>query len=69
MCLSRTLLPLPLGPMMAKISPGRDLQVDAFEHLLPVEALAQVAHFHRNAGQWLGGEFISERKARTRVRK
>ncbi len=33
MCLSRTLLPLPLGPMMTKSSPGRDLEGDAFEHL------------------------------------
>ncbi len=46
MCLSSTLLPLPLGPMMTKISPGFDFEVDAFEHFLAVEALAQVAHFN-----------------------
>ena len=40
MCLSNTLLPLPLGPMMTKISVGFDFEVDALEHGLAAVAFA-----------------------------
>ena len=57
-CLSRTLLPLPLGPMMTKISPGLDLEINALEHFLAVETLAQPAHLQADAGIWLSGWFV-----------
>ena len=42
-CLSNTDLPLPLGPMMTKISAGVDLEIYALEHFDSVVALAQPA--------------------------
>ena len=48
-CLSSTLLPLPLGPITTKISPRLNRELDSFEDLLPAVAFAKPAHLHADA--------------------
>ena len=50
-CLSKTLLPPPLRPMMTTDSPFSMLKIDAIEDRVRAEALFQVAHLDHNGVQ------------------
>ena len=49
MCLSRTLLPPPLRPMMTTDSPRLDVQIDAVEHAMRAKALAEITHLDHDS--------------------
>ncbi len=63
-CLKRTLLPLPLPPMMVVVSPALDVQVHSLQHLFIGERFVQSSYFdHRR----LKGRILLQKKSETRM--
>ena len=69
MCLSKTLFPVPLGPIRTKSSPGLTVKRDASEDFQRPEALAEVADLDLDVFQLCGAGAHFETDNKNRVRK